>query len=390
MEPSPAIHAIMVIKSPIILTIAFLAAVGFTYYFSHRPPRIEVQAHTLGLGEVSSSVANTRVGTIKACRRAYLAPATGGQVAMLHVHEGDKVKQGQLLLEIWNQDLKAQVALQKAQIQASHSTAEQACQLAGGAEREAERMTQLRQRNQVVSVEQVDKSVTSGKSQRAACRAAQQAVDVVEAQLQVAEAAVQRTLIKAPFDGTVAEVNAELGEFVTPSPPGIPTLPPIDLLDLSCLIVSAPIDEVDAAAIKTGMRACVSLDAFNDKRCSGIVSRVAPYVLEKEKQARTVEVEVTLKDPKDLAELMPGYSADIEVSIDRKASALRLPAEAIMENNRVLLIGADKVLHERSFVPGLSNWNFTEVVSGLQAGDMVVLSVGKEGVKDGAPVSVVQ
>lgn len=374
-------------RKTLIIAIALLAA-GGGFVYSHRPKPIEVEAYTLAEGEVRTSISNTRVGTIKACRRAYLAPATGGQVAALHVREGDQVKQGQVLLEVWNQDLKAQTLLQKAQIQASRASAEQACQLAGGAEREAARMAKLQQRDHVVSEEQVDKSITGGKSQRAACRAALQAIDVAEAQLQVAEAAVQRTLIKAPFDGTVAEVNAELGEFVTPSPPGIPTLPPIDLLDLGCLIVSAPIDEVDAAAIKTGMKACVSLDAFADKRCSGIVTRVAPYVLEKEKQARTVEVEVTLKDAKDLAELMPGYSADIEVMISSKERALRLPAEAILENNRVLLIDGSQVIHERNFQPGLANWSFTEVVSGLKAGDKVVLSVGKDGVVDGARVAV--
>lgn len=371
-------------KNLLILAMLLSAVVAMIY--ARRPPPLEVDTYTLVAGEVRASVSNTRVGTVKACRRAYLAPATGGQVAALHVKEGDKVGQGQVLLEVWNQDLKAQVALQKAQIAASRASAEQTCQLAGGAEREAARMTKLQQRNNVVSEEQVDKSQTGGKSQRAACRAALQNIGVAEAQLGVAEAAVQRTLVKAPFDGTVAEVNAELGEFVTPSPPGIPTLPPIDLLDVSCLTVSAPIDEVDVARIKTGMTACVSLDAFRDKRCSGVVTRVAPYVLEKEKQARTVEVEVTLRDPKDLAELLPGYSADIEVLLASKDKALRLPAEAILEGNRVLLIDADNVLRERSFEAGLANWNYTEVLSGLQAGDRVVLSLGKEGVAAGATV----
>lgn len=371
----------------VIFPIALIIA-GVAYFVSRGPAPVSVTAYTLAKGEVQTTVANTRVGTVKACRRAYLAPATGGQVAALHVKEGNKVKQGQLLLEIWNQDLKAQVILQKAQIKASRANADQACQLAGGAEREAARMTRLQQNKQIVSVEQVDKSVTGSKAQRAACRAALQAIEVAEAQLTVADAAVRRSLILAPFDGTVAEVNAELGEFVTPSPPGIPTLPPIDLLDLSCLTVSAPIDEVDAASIKTDMQACVSLDAFQDKRCSGIVTRVAPYVLEKEKQARTVEVEVTLKDPKDLAELMPGYSADIEVLLSKKDQALRLPAEAILDNNRVLLIDSDNVLHEHSFQPGLSNWTYTEVLSGLKAGDRVVMSVGQEGVEAGARVNV--
>lgn len=358
------------------------------FFYSRRPQPVAVEIYTLTTGQVQSTVANTRVGTVKACRRAYLAPATGGQVAALHVKEGDKVKQGQLLLEVWNQDLKAQVGLQTAQVKANKASAEQACQLAGGAEREAARLKRLQSSKQIVSVEQVDKSVTGGKSQRAACRAALQAVEVAEAQVTVAEAAVRRTLVLAPFDGTVAEVNAELGEFVTPSPPGIPTLPPIDLLDVSCLTVSAPIDEVDAAALKTGMPACVSLDAFPDKRCSGVVTRIAPYVLEKEKQARTVEVEVTLRDPKDLAELLPGYSADIEVQLAKKDDVLRLPAEAILENNRVLKLDADNVLHEQGFQPGLSNWSYTEVVSGLNAGDRVAISIGKDGVTDGAKVII--
>ena len=373
-------------KSAIIFITLILA--GLTYFFSRGPQPVSVKAYALAKGEVQTTVANTRVGTVKACRRAYLAPATGGQVAALHVKEGDKVKQGQLLLEVWNQDLKAQADLQKAQIKANRASADQVCQLAGGAEREAARLSRLQQNKQIVSVEQVDKSVTSSKAQQAACRAALQEIEVAEAQLAVADAAVRRSLILAPFDGTVAEVNAELGEFVTPSPPGIPTLPPIDLLDLSCLTVSAPIDEVDAASIKTGMQTCVLLDAFPDKRCSGIVTRVAPYVLEKEKQARTVEVEVTLKEPKDLAGLMPGYSADIEVLLSKKDQALRLPAEAILENNRVLLIDSNNVLHEQSFKPGLSNWTYTEVLSGLKEGDRVVMSVGQEGVVDGATVSI--
>lgn len=373
-------------KSLVIVT-GLALLVGIIVY-SRRPQPVDIAAHILSKGEMLSTVANTRVGTIKACRRAYLAPATGGQVAALHVKEGDKVKQGQLLLEVWNQDLKAQVELQKIQIKANRASAEQACHLAAGAEREAARLSRLQGSKQIVSVEQVDKADTNSKSQRAACRAALESIELAGAQVAVAEAAVRRTLVAAPFDGTVAEVNAELGEFVTPSPPGIPTLPPIDLLDISCLTVSAPIDEVDAASIKTGMKACVSLDAFPEKRCSGIVTRVAPYVLEKEKQARTVEVEVTLKDPKDLAELLPGYSADIEVQLAKKDAVLRVPAEAIMDNNKVLVVDANNVLHEKSFQPGLSNWSFTEVVSGLAAGDRVALSIGQDGVVDGATVRI--
>lgn len=362
-----------------VLLVVIIAA----YFTLHKPNPIGVKIYRLNDGEVKSTVANTRVGTIKACRRSYLAPATGGQVAKLHVREGDEVKRRQLLLEVWNQDLKAQVDLQKAQVKVDRAEAEQACLLAAGARREAVRLARLRRSNQLVSEEQVDLAATDADAKQAFCQASKQAIDVSRARLLVAQAAVERTLVLAPFDGVVAEINAELGEFVTPSPPGIPTLPPIDLLDVSCLYVSAPIDEVDAPKIETGMRACVSLDAFEDKRCSGTVTRIAPYVLEKEKQARTVEVEVKLTAPEDLAALLPGYSADIEVLIAAKEKALRVPTEAVLENNRVLVLTEDDILEERSFKPGLSNWSFTEVLSGLKEGEEIVLSIGQEGVAAG-------
>jgi HlyD family secretion protein len=370
-------------KKTLILLVSLAMAVALAVYYK-RPKPVEVEIVSIEEGEVRATVSNTRVGTVKACRRAYLAPAAGGQVARLNVKEGNKVRQNQLLMEVWNQDLKAQLSLQEAQIRANQAAAEQACQLKGGAIREAERISRLQKYNQIVSEEQVDTKVTNAKAQSASCRSAKEAVAVSLSSRDAAQAAIERTYVEAPFDGTVAEINVELGEYVTPSPPGIPTLPAIDLLDVSCLYVSAPIDEVDAPQIKTGMTACVSLDAFSDKRCSGTVSRIAPYVLEKEKQARTVEVEVKLTDPKDLRELLPGYSADIEVLLANKPKALRVPAEAVIENHQVLLLQDDGLLVERNFKPGLANWNYVEVLEGLQPGDRVVLSVGQDGVVAGA------
>jgi HlyD family secretion protein len=368
-------------KTLLFVFIAILLAVS--YYYLKQPKPITVKIYAVEKGQVKSTVSNTRVGTIKACRRAFLAPATGGEVAKLHVKEGDVVKKRQLLLEVWNDDLKAQVELQTAEVTATQATAKQACLLAAGAERDAVRLKKLQQHNQIVSENDVDDAVTTAQANRAACQSAKAAIQVSQARLKISQAAVQRTMVFAPFDGTVAEVNVELNEFVTPSPPGILTLPAIDLLDVSCLYISAPIDEVDAPRIKLGMKACVSLDAFTEKRCSGKVTRIAPYVLEKEKQARTVEVEVKLSDPKETLDLLPGYSADIEVILNSKEQTLRVPTEAILENNRLMILIDDGVLEERDFQPGLSNWNYTEVLTGLDLGEQVVLSIGLEGVEAG-------
>ena len=366
--------------------VLILATVG--YYFSKEPERISVTQYKVAKGKVKASIANTRVGTVKACRRSFLAPAIGGNVAKLYVKEGDRVKSQQLLLKIWNDDLMAQLKLHQAQIKANKASAKQACEVAAGTERDSQRLVRLKKYDRIISEEQLDRAATKARASRARCLATRAAIEVAQANLAMVDTAIERTLIRAPFDGTVAEINAELGEYVTPSPPGIPTLPPIDLLDISCLYVSAPIDEVDAPQVKVGMSACVSLDAFAEKRCSGTVTRIAPYVLEKEKQARTVEVEVKLSEAKDLQELLPGYSADIEVLLASKESALRVPTEAVLENNQVLLISADGLLEQRKFKPGLANWDYIEVLSGLAEADAIVLSVGREGVAPGAYVRV--
>ncbi|MGR9106584.1 MAG: efflux RND transporter periplasmic adaptor subunit [Gammaproteobacteria bacterium] len=363
-----------------------IAVAGVSIWYYTRPEAITVKLHTVERGTVRSTVSNTRVGTVKACRRAYLAPATGGQVAELSVKEGSHVRKDQILMSVWNEDLRASIDLARADTLASRARAEEACAIAAGAKRDADRLIKLRRHKQIISEEIVDQAITVADSKRAACKASKASIEVNRERVKAAEAALERTLVKAPFDGVVAEVNAELGEFVTPSPPGIPTLPAIDLLDMSCLYVSAPIDEVDAPAIRTGMPACVSLDAFAEKRCSGRVRRIAPYVQDKEKQARTVEVEVQIEKPEELTSLLPGYSADIEVLLDSKENVLRIPTETVLEGNRVLIYREGEPLSERTFKPGISNWDYTEVQDGIEAGENVVVSVGKEGVKEGAEV----
>ncbi|MGH8553151.1 MAG: efflux RND transporter periplasmic adaptor subunit, partial [Methylococcales bacterium] len=199
-----------------LVIISFLLAVaGASIWYSTRPEPIRVKLHTVATGTVKSTVSNTRVGTVKACRRAYLAPATGGQVAELAVREGSGVRQGQTLMTVWNQDLRAQIDLARADTVASRAKAEEACAIAAGAKREADRSLKLSQHKQIIAEESVDKAVTESESKRAACQAAQALIAVNQARIQVAEAALERTLVKAPFDGIVAEVNAELGEFIT-------------------------------------------------------------------------------------------------------------------------------------------------------------------------------
>ncbi|MGB5496743.1 MAG: biotin/lipoyl-binding protein, partial [Sedimenticolaceae bacterium] len=90
-----------------------LGLVGAWAWWANRGRPILVSVTPVEKGRVEKTVANTRAGTVTACRRAKLSPSAGGQIAKLPVHEGDAVKRGQLLLELWNKDLTAQLALTK-------------------------------------------------------------------------------------------------------------------------------------------------------------------------------------------------------------------------------------------------------------------------------------
>jgi HlyD family secretion protein len=207
-------------------------------------------------------------------------------------------------------------------------------------------------------------------------------VKVAMARLKVSRATLARTVLRAPFDGVVAEINGELGEYVTPSPVGIPTPPAVDLIDGSCLYIKAPIDEVDAPAIRVEMPARISMDAFPDRYFDGFVRRIAPYVLDIEKQARTVDIEAEIGQPGEVGNLLPGYSADVEVILARREDVLRIPTQSVLDGKRVLIL-VDEAIEERSLELGVSNWEYTEVISGLARGDTVVVSVDRDGVAPG-------
>ena len=366
------------------VAVVLVAGVAAFVWQKTRSKPVEVVVQPVERGKVEKTVANTRAGTIEACRRAKLSPSIGGQIARLPVHEGDQVEKGTLLLEIWNEDFAAQLLLAEREATLAERQARATCLSAGEAERQAARAKKLFA-NQVESEEQTDRVVTQAASLTAQCEAASASVKMSAARIEVARANLSKTRLIAPFSGVIAKIEGELNEFVTPSPVGIPTPPVVDLIEDNCFYVSAPIDEVDAAAVRVGMTVRISLDAFKDRKFAGTVRRISPYVLDIEKQARTVEIETSFTDPADFKELLAGYSADVEIIIATRDDTLKIPTEAVLDGKRVFVyLPAEKKIRERTIATGLANWVSTEVVSGLEEGQSVVINVDKPGLADGA------
>jgi len=366
----------------VVLAVAALAYAGW-HFTRPQPPAVELA--TIARGAVEATVVNTRAGTVKACRRAKLAPVAGGQIVKLWVKEGERVKAGQPLLELWNRDLAAQRELATRQLTSSEERRREACIMADNSKRDADRTAQLAAKG-FVSPQSTEDARANARARQANCDALAADVKRAQAQISVTLAGLERTTLTAPFAGIVAKVTGEIGEVTTPSPPGIPTPPAVDLIDDTCLYVSAPMDEVDAPKLRPGQPARITLDALPGRVFNGKVRRIAPYVTEVEKQARTVDVEVDFDTPPK-GSLLVGYSADVEAIIEHRDNVLRVPTQAIQQDGSVLVLGKDDKLETRRLKTGLANWAFTEITSGLDAGDRVLLSFDNENVKAGVKVT---
>lgn len=364
-----------------------LLAILAWFYFADEEV-IAVRVVSVSEGPVDLTVSNTRAGTIKACNRSRLSLPIGGQIAELFVTEGDHVEKDQVLIRLWNKDQEARFEEAVARVEVAKLTVIESCRLAELNQREHKRLASLADKK-LVSAERLDSAATKARISAASCNKAKASKKSTIASMQLQKAVLEKTELTAPFSGVIAEINGEVGEYITPSPSGVATPPAVDLIADGCLYVRAPVDEVDASAVEKGMAVHITLDAFRGEQFKGIVSRIAPYVKELEKQARTVDIDVNLIDKEHYKKLLIGYSADVDVVIQQQKNTLRLPTETVIDGNKVLVYEpSTEKLVLKEFTAGLSNWRYTEIKAGLKDGERVLLSLDVEGAVDGAVVTI--
>ena len=366
-----------------LVVLAVLVAVGWVLKQTvlQQDP-IEVQLTEAAVGDVESTVTNSRAGTLRARHRATLSTSVGGRVIELPFSEGDRVEEGDLLLRLSSGVARASLELGERRIASAEARLAETCLLAERAEQELRRNEELRAKS-IVSEDVLDEFRSLRDRALLGCETARAGVAEARADRDLAEARLRLTELRAPFAGVLAQLDVELGEYVTPSPPGVPLPSVVDLIDPGSLYVSAPMDEVDSARIAVGMDVRVTVDSFRGEEFRGRVTRIAPFVLDLEKQNRTVDIEVELAEGTDTAKMLPGTSSDVEVILRVATGVLRVPTGALLEGGRVLVLAGDH-LEERRVEVGLRNWNWTEVTGGLSAGERVVTSLGSADVVAGA------
>jgi HlyD family secretion protein len=351
-----------------------------------RPQPVPVTVCLVEKGRVEDTVVNSRAGTVQSRRRAGMSPGIPGLVTEISVQKGTRVKKGDVLLHLDDNEHQAQVLLAQRALEAAIALAEQA-RLESELAQQSLKRTQSLARDKVISEIALDQDHTRSLTAGAASLAAQARVREAEASLDLARATLSKTVMTAPFDGVVLDVTTEKGEWISPSPPGVFIPPVVDLIDPEALYVSAPIDEADVARIRVGFPVRITLDAFRDRAFSGTLTYISSFVETRQEQNRTLRVEAELKENPLPVNLLPGLSADVEIILDAREQVLRIPTYALIEGNRVLVVQDDRLV-ERKVDTGLHNWSFTEILSKLSEGDSVVVSLDRPEVKVGARVTI--
>lgn len=210
----------------------------------------------------------------------------------------------------------------------------------------------------------------------AAVEAAESQLKAAELQLKAAELAVTETqkqldeaVITAPFDGEVTSVHAEEGDIFSPT-----GMPVIHLIDLTSMELEVEVDEIDVAEVKAGQRAIIEVDALPALQLGGEVKSIS--TLSKEMGGLVLyEVTISFDIPQGY-NLKIGMSAIADIIFEERSNVLLVPNRAISQDsqgNSVVKVMVDEEIEERPVVTGISDGFDTEIVDGLNEGDVVVI-----------------
>lgn len=200
--------------------------------------------------------------------------------------------------------------------------------------------------------------------------AAQVSVDQARASLAQAQANLEAATLTAPFAGTIAATGANAGEQISAGTAAV------TLVDTHQLRVEAVVGETDIARIKVGQTATVTFDALTNQRVTGAVSVIAPMAITTNGVVNYA-VQIRL-DPQQAqaAGVRPGMTASATIVSDSRQNVLLDPNRAIKTVSRVKtvqVVDATGKTETRTVQTGLASDQFTEIISGLQAGDKVVI-----------------
>jgi membrane fusion protein (multidrug efflux system) len=319
-----------------------------------RPPSVEVaRVETIRITDEAQAV-----GSLRSRQSVVLKPEVSGRVTRLNFRDGEKVRRGQLLVQLDDQLPLAQ--LQQAQAELSIAQANH------------KRNQELVAQN-FISKRSVDESAAN--------------LQVAQAKLSLARATAARLRITAPFDGIAGIRNVNVGDYLKDG------AEIVNIEDIDAILVDFRLPERFQTKAQRGQTALVEIDALPGRKYAAVIQAIDPLV---DANGRSIGIRGCI-DNRHL-QLRPGMFARITAVFGERDNARVVPEEAIVpEGGRQFVVrlvdGPDqdtKIAQRVEVKVGLRQPGRVEIVEGLQAGDMVVTAGQQRIQKDGMPVKVVE
>jgi RND family efflux transporter MFP subunit len=348
-------------KRIIVITIICLAVVGIVLgVVLNRGGGSEAQLKTVQVtrGDVAKTVLVD--GSLVMPNKAYLSFGITGTVEEVLVEEGNNVTKDQVLARLDAPSLQSSVEMAELQVEIAEEQVK-----AARAQYEIAQINLdegvLGQSEDVLE-QQVDMAKANWETAKLNLETAKLSLESAELNLEKAE-------LVAPFDGVVTDISITDGKEISAATLATPA---ISLVDTSEIEMRGFIDEIDVAIVKVGQAANITLDALPDDEVDGKVSFIS---LVGTNLAGVVSYDTTITLENPSSELKDGMSATAEVIIERRENVLLIPNRAIRgtTENPMVVVLVDEQQEQREITLGLTDGINTEVLSGLEEGEEVVL-----------------
>jgi len=341
-------------------------------------------------------------GSLEMPNKAYLSFGATGTVEEVLVDEGNNVTKGQVLARLDAQSLESSVEIAQAQYETAqinlmktiypHYTTEEGTDMPGvwlaleeaqdNLEQAQELLDEGRIEEAQVLLDLIEGNLSKAEEKSIArtfqlpwsVKLLELQLDIARANLDAAELNLEKAVIVAPFDGVVADITITEGKEISTATLATPA---ISLIDTSEIEMYGFIDEIDIAMVQLGQEANIILDALPDEEVKGSVVFISPVGTIR---AGVVSYGTTITLENPIAKLRDGMSATAEIIIERRDDVLLIPNRAnrgTLENPMVVVL-VDGQQEEREITLGLTDGINTEVLSGLQEGEKVVLPTSGE------------
>ncbi len=371
------------------LIVAVIAIVLFgVFYFSEKAVEVEV----VTVSQIYPSQAFTMLnasGYIVAQRKAAVASKATGRLVALMAEEGSRVKKGDVLAQLENNDVSAIKNQAAANLEAAKSNLDQAKAELHDALLSFNRQKELLAQ-ELITRAGYESAEARYKKGQAAVASSEASVKASAAALREAEVSVEYTFIRSPFDAVVLTKNADIGDIVTPlGAAANAKAAVVSIADMESLLVEADVSETNIGKIRTGQPCEIILDAIPDSRFQGAVHMIVPTA---DRTKASVMVKVRFKD-KD-TRILPEMSAKVAflervMRSDEHKPRTAITPSAIEDRNgkRIVFLIKNSLAAETPVKTGETFGGLIEVIEGVKAGDKLILNPSSK-LKDGTKITV--